>query len=71
MDISSQLNKMTTEEKLQTMELLWDDLCQASDFSSPDWHKNVLDDREKRLKEGNEEILDWTESKLQLRDSLP
>ena len=70
MDISSQLNKMTTEEKLQTMELLWDDLCQTSDFSSPDWHKDVLDEREKRLKEGNEEILDWAESKQQLRNSL-
>ncbi len=70
MDISSQLNQMTTEEKLRTMELIWDDLCQSSDFSSPDWHKDVLDEREKQLKAGKEEILDWAESKQELRDSL-
>jgi len=70
MDISAQVTKMTIEEKLRTMELLWNDLCQTTDFSSPDWHKDILDEREERLKNGEEEILDWTESKEQLRNSL-
>lgn len=70
MNIESQLDQMTTDEKLRTMELLWDDLCRTSDFTSPGWHKSVLEEREKRLKEGKEEILDWEESKKQLRDSL-
>ncbi len=70
MDIISQISQMTTEEKLRAMESIWDDLCHTSDFSSPDWHKDILEDREKRLKEGNEEILDWEESKQQLKDSL-
>ena len=70
MNIGEQVSQMTTAEKLQTMELLWNDLCQTSDFSSPDWHKDILDEREKRLKNGEEEILDWTESKEQLRNSL-
>ena len=70
MDITSQLNQMTTEEKLRTIELIWDALCRTSDFSSPEWHKNILEEREKRIKEGKEEILDWEVSKRQLRDSL-
>ena len=70
MDISSQVSQMTIEEKLQTMELLWNNLCQASDFSSPDWHKDILAEREERVERGEEEILDWTESKEQLRNSL-
>ncbi|NIR51857.1 addiction module protein [candidate division KSB1 bacterium] len=70
MDITSQLNQMSTEEKLRTMELIWDDLCRTSDFSSPDWHKDILEEREKRIKEGKEDILDWEESKQQLKDSL-
>ncbi len=70
MDITSQLNQMSTEEKLRTMEQIWDALCQTSDFNSPDWHKNLLEERERRIKEGKEEILDWEESKRQLRDSL-
>ena len=70
MDITSQLSHMTTEEKLRTMESIWDDLCRTSDFTSPSWHKDTLEEREKRLKEGKEEILDWEESKKQLNDSL-
>ena len=71
MDITSKLNKMSVKEKLRTMELIWNDLCRTSDFTSPDWHKNILVEREKRVKEGKEDILDWEESKRQLRDSLP
>jgi hypothetical protein len=69
-DISSQLNQMTIEEKLRAMELIWDDLCRTTDFSSPGWHGDILKQREKRLKEGKEEILDWETAKKQLKDSL-
>ncbi len=61
---------MGTKEKLRTMELIWDDLCHTSDFASPGWHKDILEEREKRIREGKEDILDWEESKRQLRDSL-
>ena len=43
------LKDMTTEEKLQAMELLWDDICRnAPDFSSPAWHGDILQEREKK-----------------------
>ncbi|MCH9007594.1 addiction module protein [candidate division KSB1 bacterium] len=73
MDITSQLtqlSQMSTEEKLRAIESIGDDLCHTSDFTSPGWHKDILEEREKRLKEGKEEILDWEESKQQLKDSL-
>ncbi len=68
MDFASQLNKMTIEEKLRTMELIWDNLCNTSDFISPDWHKDILEEREKRIKDGKEDILDWEVSKKQLKN---
>lgn len=70
MVITSQINQMTKEKKLRTMELIWDALCRTSDFSSPEWHKHILEEREKRIKEGEEEILDWEESKRQVKESF-
>ena len=65
------LQDMTTEEKLQIMELLWDDICRnVPDLSSPAWHEEVLKEREKRLKEGKEKILDWEQAKNDIRNSI-
>ena len=66
------LQDMTTEEKLQTMELLWDDICRnVPDLSSPSWHGDILREREKRAKEGKEKFLDWNKAKNEIRDSTP
>jgi hypothetical protein len=65
------LKEMTTEEKLQAMELLWDDLCRKIPESlSPQWHADVLKEREERIKEGQEGFRDWDEAKARLRESL-
>lgn len=60
---------MSIEEKIKTMEELWDDLVShAENISSPDWHKEVLADREKMLKQGVEEIIDWSVAKQSLKN---
>lgn len=65
------LKKMTKEEKLKVMEILWDDICRkVPDFSSPGWHEKILKAREKRLKDGKEKILDWSQAKDDIRNSL-
>ena len=62
---------MTTEEKLEAMEMLWDDICRnIPDFSSPAWHEQILKEREERLKKGKEKVLDWNQAKKDLRDSI-
>jgi hypothetical protein len=66
------LEKMSTEEKLKAMEMLWDDLCRHTpDFSSPSWHEGVLKEREQRISEGKEKFLDWEQAKKDIRDSIP
>jgi len=58
------IQKMTIEEKMQAMELLWDDFCSnAPDFQSPNWHEAILKEREKRIMEGKETFVSWEEAK--------
>ncbi|MBI2471378.1 MAG: addiction module protein [Planctomycetes bacterium] len=42
---------MSLEEKIRTMETIWDDLFRKADsISSPSWRENVLIEREERIK---------------------
>jgi len=64
------LNKMTTQEKLRTMELLWDDICRnVPDLSSPAWHEIILKEKEKNLIEGKDKFIDWDQAKKDIWDS--
>ncbi len=69
MEVTLPLEKMTTAEKLRVMETLWRDLTKdEGSFESPAWHGDVLRERAKRVKEGNESFIDWETAKRQLRD---
>ncbi len=69
--ITLPLDQMSTDEKIQTMESLWDDLCKkAESSSSPSWHKNVLHEREERIKKGNDKFIDWDKAKKHIRDAV-
>ena len=51
------LEKMTLEEKLITIEAIWEDIARSSpDFPSPAWHEDVLKERENLLKTGKEKL---------------
>lgn len=67
MPISLPISNMTTKEKLEAMELLWDDLCQQSnDVPSPHWHKLLLLEREKTVALGGSTFFDLDEAKKQI-----
>jgi hypothetical protein len=54
------LHKMNLAEKLQAMEMLWEDLQRSAErFPSPDWHREVLEEREKCVREGSMAFEDW------------
>lgn len=58
------VRKLPRSEKLQIMETLWEDLSRSEEgIDSPDWHRQVLEETEKR----NETPLDWPEAKEKLR----
>jgi hypothetical protein len=71
MDITLPLDQMTIEEKLRAMELLWADLSRnEQQLQSPEWHEEVLREREARVESGEESPIDWEKAKKQLRDRL-
>ena len=63
-----QIERMTREEKLQTMEAIWADLSRdEAGVESPAWHHAVLKETEARVAAGQEQIADWTTAKRVLR----
>jgi hypothetical protein len=62
------LRQMPRSEKLKLMEALWEELSRMEgEFESPDWHAEELAATEKRLAEGKERIINWTDAKRALR----
>ncbi|OQY60396.1 MAG: hypothetical protein B6245_01735 [Desulfobacteraceae bacterium 4572_88] len=65
------IREMSAEEKMRAMEMLWDDFCSRQpDFRSPEWHASILNERERRLREGKDKFVDWEQAKKEIRESL-
>ena len=65
------IDKMTIEEKLQTMEALWNDLCQHEEaLPVHDWQKEILDERERLIEEGEAHFVDWEEAKKRIAKEI-
>jgi hypothetical protein len=63
------LKHMSVEEKLQVMETIWDDLCKEADsLKSPSWHEDILNEREKEIKNGDKNFMDWNKAKKHIQD---
>ena len=71
MNITAQLDRLSTAEKISTMEYLWDDLCRhADEVPSPAWHGEVLAQRALSVAEGSAIYRDWEAEKTRIRDAL-
>ena len=71
MGIALSVEKMSIEEKFQTMETIWDDLCKKADsISSPPWHEKVLNDRENAISNGDDVFIDLHSAKKNIENSL-
>jgi len=64
MNVNLRIKEMSLQEKLMTMEALWDDLCnEKEELDSPDWHSDVLVGRTKVMESGAAEYLTVDELK--------
>lgn len=64
MPFGLEIERMSLEEKLGAMEALWDDLCRREeDVPVPQWHKDLLDERERLVQQGKARFLDWEAAK--------
>jgi hypothetical protein len=67
--IEAELEKLSLEEKLQAMERLWDELSRRPEaVPMPQWHQDLLDERERLLAEGRARFSDWEEAKKRISE---
>jgi hypothetical protein len=65
------LKDMTLQEKLAAIELLWDDLARSPEsVESPNWHKDILDERRERVADGTAHFVDWETAKKDIRNKV-
>jgi len=63
-----EIGHLSREEKLRIMEAIWEDLSREDEqVESPEWHREALEETDRRLKSGQESIVDWQEAKKKLR----
>jgi len=71
MDILLPLDKMTNLDKIALMEKLWTDLCIDSEsIQSPDWHKDILEARGKKINEGKAKFASFNKAKERIRNQI-
>jgi hypothetical protein len=67
MQTAVDFRQMTLTEKLGLMEALWDELCRREEeIPVPDWHQQVLDERERQIEEGKAIFTDWETAKKRI-----
>ena len=65
------INNMTYEEKIHTMDMLWTSIVSSpNQFETPAWHKDVLENRCRRVQSGEEKFIPWEEAKHQLQQEF-
>jgi len=68
MTATLRLDEMSLSEKLQLMEALWQDLSRHGEaVESPDWHREVLEERERLIASGEAKFIDWEQAKAEIR----
>ena len=71
MPVDLALQTMSFPDKLELFEALWDDISREPDkLHSPEWHKEVLDERRRRVQAGEDAYSDWETAKQDIRGRI-
>ncbi len=67
----AELGALPLHEKLRMMEALWDGITpQESELEVPQWHKDLLNERERLVQEGEAKFIDWEVAKEEIRAAV-
>ena len=67
----AEIRKLPFQEKLDLLEMVWSEISPYPDeLEVPQWHKDILDERETALCEGRTEILDWEDAKKEIEAAI-
>jgi hypothetical protein len=65
------IEAMPLAEKLQVMEMLWESLSnREEEMEVPQWHKDLLDEREILFQHGKAVSIDWEIAKQRIRAAV-
>jgi Putative addiction module component len=65
------LDSMSITEKLQVMEVLWEDLSKHSNnIEAASWHQELLLQREQAIEKEEDSFLDWDVAKKQILNKI-
>jgi putative addiction module component (TIGR02574 family) len=65
------IHELPLHEKLRMMEALWDGIAPLeAEMEVPQWHKDLLDEREQLILDGKAKFIDWETAKLQIKDAI-
>jgi len=64
------IDKMSADQRLQTMEYLWAAMTRAAAPEPPEWHGKVLEERRCRVESGEETFISLDESKRRFREAV-
>ncbi len=61
---TSEIKKMSVIERLQAMEALWDSLLdEKPEIESPEWHRDIIEERKRKIENGKAEFISLKELK--------
>jgi hypothetical protein len=56
----TEIRKLPLSEKLELLEAVWSELSSDPDsIVVPDWHKDILDERQQGVEQGSMNAVDW------------
>ncbi len=62
------IGHLSREEKLKIMEAIWEDLSKDDEqVESPEWHREALEETDRRRQSGQEDVIEWQKAKKELR----
>jgi len=62
------LDSMSNAEKLKVIESVWASLSDPAELPVPDWHREVLAERKRRLESGEVSVFSWEDAKKRLNE---
>jgi hypothetical protein len=66
----SEVRQMSFPEKVALLETVCSEIAaHPGHVKVPQWHKDILDERDLALKEGRATVLDWDEAKRQIEQA--
>jgi hypothetical protein len=66
---AAEIQQMSWEEKLRTLEELWEAITRERDrYESPAWHQEALNETRQMVDAGLEEPIDWATARRELRE---